>query len=437
MARKWDSDAELRRNASAFFSTARQAVEVFPTNNSDAGIRFMKGIIFSITNEVQSAENQLISRCISLAGARVGNEKEIAELAWERVWQSLAGASRTENIDKIVKAFLQDLSGYSQREFTFVAPNHVMRFEDKVDELQIGPVKAKWAKDFFQPFYNKFKEPKWKFAIGSKFNFSYSDDRIATIEMPPICWSVTVTAAMGNVEEEAAWLINVALSLLRLSYPEEQYMLFPHWNDIEDKPLSETTGRTGGVIVTEQGMSGGGISAPKIYVVDVKVHNVTEGKRFRDQASAIFFGKEKGSLSVRFSQGLGWLTRGRQTADRAERFLFFFTAIEALLASDDQSAPVVQTITRYASVLLTEEPNGRSKVAKRIKKLYEKRSALVHTGQRNVSWTEAKEVQVLAEAIYSRVLDECDLTAKFQVFHESLAEASYGSRWPEAGTGED
>ncbi len=429
MIKQWNSDPELKKNAVAFFANARQAVEIIPTNIPGAGIRFMKGIVFSITHEVQSTENQLVSRCITLLGARAGNEKEITELAWERVWQSLAGTSPTENIDDIVKTFVKDLSGHSQREFTFVAPNHAMRFENNVSELQIGPVKAIRTQNIVEPVYGKIENLKWKFELGSEFNFSYSEDGVV-IEMPPLCWSVTVTAARGHVEEEAAWLINMALTLLRLSYPEEQYMLFPYWNDIEDKPLARSTGRTGGIIVTEQGMSGGGISAPKIYVVDDKVQRITEEKRFQDQTNATFLTKTKGSLSLRFGQGLGWLTRGRQTADRAERLLFFFTAIEALLASDDKSAPVVQTVSRYASVLLTEEPAGRSKAARKIRKLYEKRSALVHTGQRNVSWTEVMEVQALAESIYSRVLKECDLNSSFLSFHESLAEASYGSRWP-------
>jgi hypothetical protein len=35
-------------------------------------------------------------------------------------------------------------------------------------------------------------------------------------------------------------------------------------------------------------------------------------------------------LAERVGQGLGWLTRGRQAEDRAERLLYFFTAIEAL-----------------------------------------------------------------------------------------------------------
>ena len=430
MRSKWDSDADLKENASSFFSVARQAVVLVPSHNPDTGFRLLKGLMFSITSDVRSAENLLVSRCITLLGAKAGNEKEITELAWERVWQSLAGTNRTENIDDIVKAFLTDLSDHSQREFTLVAPNYVVRFEGNVEELHVGPVKAMHTRNVLEPVYEKTEDPKWNFQIGSKFDFSYSDDGV-TIEMPTICWSVTVTAARGNVEEEAEWLINVALSLLRLSYPKEQYMLFPSWNDIEDKPLVETSHETGGIIITEQGISGGGIWAPKIYIVDSKVQKITEEKRFKKQARAIFSPRTKGSLSVRFAQGLGWLTRGRQTVDRAERFLFFFTAIEALLASDDKSAPVVQTVARYAAVLLTEKPDERSKVAKRIKKLYEKRSALVHTGQRDVSWTEVRDVQGLAELVYTKVLAECDLDERYATFQRSLEEASYGSRWLE------
>ena len=52
----------------------------------------------------------------------------------------------------------------------------------------------------------------------------------------------------------------------------------------------------------------------------------------------------------------GWMTRGRHAEDRAERFLFFYTAIETLVSTTDKSAPVIQTIARNAASIITDKP---------------------------------------------------------------------------------
>ena len=136
------------------------------------------------------------------------------------------------------------------------------------------------------------------------------------------------------------------------------------------------------------------------------------------------------SLAERFSQGLGWLTRGRQAKDRAERLLYFFTAIESLLSNDDKTAPVVQNIARQAAVILTNDAPVRAAVASDLKKLYALRSALVHTGSRAVLSTNANDAEILAELLFSRVLSEIDLKQSHAKFIEGLSKASYGQPWP-------
>ena len=431
-----NSDADLKEVARNFFSAALETTHDPLGIEDSAGFRLMKGVLFSITKEVEQAQNDLVSRCIKLLGPKAGNEKEITEVAWQRVWESVAGEMKTANVNDIVRHFISDLATSSRREFTFVAPNHVIYFDKGVRSMRIGPVEVVRSNQFFSNIKRKHSNRNLNLEVGSNLKVNSIQNGME-IELPPLCWSVTVTAASRNVEEEASWLINVALSLLRLSYPKKQYVFFPHSNDVEDSPISETRDGPGGIIVTDQTLSGGGHFAPKVYVVDADVLKVLEEDWFKEKAQAIFAtrraGKRKEPLSSRFGQGLGWLTRGRQAADRAERFLFFFTAIEALLASDDTTVPIVQTMSRHASVVLEDEPNVRYELAKRIRDLYAKRSALVHRGLRDVSWTEAKHVHQIAEAIYIRVLEQCDFKQDLRSFHLSLAAASYGSAWPKLG----
>jgi hypothetical protein len=171
-----------------------------------------------------------------------------------------------------------------------------------------------------------------------------------------------------------------------------------------------------------------GVSAA-LYEIDPDVQATANGQKFASNAELIFNPPKK-SLAERVSQGLGWLTRGRQAEDRAERFLYFFTAIEALLSYDDKTAPVVQTIARHSSVLLTNDNAHRAKVAADVKTLYKDRSSLVHAGNRSIFWSATNDAQVLAEKMFRVVLEKADLKMTHEKFCKELSDASYGVAWP-------
>ena len=92
---------------------------------------------------------------------------------------------------------------------------------------------------------------------------------------------------------------------------------------------------------------------------------------------------EEGERGGAPRRGLGGLMRGRQTVDRAERFLLLFHGYGGSLSSDDKAAPVVQTIARHAAVILQHDPRKPASCFGII--LYAARSALVHAGRRNVA----------------------------------------------------
>ena len=292
-----------------------------------------------------------------------------------------------------------------------------------------------------------------EFQVGSKFDFSISDNRML-IELPECCWVIpmdSVRAARRNAEENAIWLINIAICLLRLCHPNPRHSDFPKPGDIEEMSIEEPKkywfgGRREEKALVLAGVKESrnrsiftvGLSTPAkssvrrmfcTYAVDDAVVKVTEEQGFKDRARQIFR-PGKRSLAERFGHGLGWLTRGRQARDRAERFLFVFTAIEALLCSDDSTAPVVQTISRYAAVVLRDNPDARAKLAARLRKLYESRSALVHAGKRKVSQAQSIEVQAIAEELYRTVMERYPLDSRFDDFQQSLSRGSYGSSWP-------
>ena len=267
MNSKFTSDNELKQSADCFFSIARGATVRETHDIGVNGIRMLKGILFIVTPEVQQAQNRLVDRTIKLLGAKAGNEKEIADIAWDQVWESLAGQNQTSNANDIVMNYIRTLTQHARLSFNFVAPNYVVRFGGAVRNVRIGSVRAMFAEDLSRNISEQYTNSRWKLNVDEKFSFSFKENEVI-VTLPPVCWFVEVTAAKSNVEEEAIWQINVALSLLRLSYPRKQYPLFPYVGDIEELPMMMLPREQQSVILTDEGMSGGRMSAPHLYFVD-------------------------------------------------------------------------------------------------------------------------------------------------------------------------
>ena len=431
MNNHWKSDADLKGKAKNFFELARDSVvrdsaqllELFSRNS----FRMLGGLMFGLNEETLSSQNELITRCIKLLGAKIAHENEIENIAWDCVQKSLSGGEVSSDIQIIISRFIEALNAHVQQHYQYVSPNYSIRFIDTVKKLHIGPVEALLASELL-PEISRI-HTKFLWSIGSKFKMQISAPGGVSFEFPPVMWRVSLQAAQGHIEEEAIWLINIAVSLLRLSYPSNHnYRLFPNNGEKESNPIYFSLIDKQGISFSEAGISYGGTSIGKLYEIDNDVIKVTESPAFQDKTKAIFCAS-KGSLGERFGQGLGWLSRGRQSSDRAEKFLFFFTAIEALLSSDDKTAPVVQTISRYVAVILQDDVKLRYQLANWIKTLYATRSALVHAGKRDISNSDVNVIQHVAENTYWVVMDRIKLATSFNEFHSSLSEASYGLHW--------
>jgi hypothetical protein len=246
--------------------------------------------------------------------------------------------------------------------------------------------------------------------------------------MEPTCWVVEVDAISEHVETEGKWLIDVAVSFLRLLHVQWDGH-FPTVGKIEPHPAKAGIYHREGAMFAGPKAQAGGTWVPAWYEIDSAVAATSTEATFVADAALVFSPPSK-SLAERISQGLGWPTRGRQAEDRAERLLYFFTAIEALLSNDDKTAPITQTIARHASVMLTNDNQKREQIAARIKALYTVRSALVHSGNRSVSGSAADETQGLAEVLFHIALTKSDLHSSHATFNNGLASASYGTAWP-------
>jgi hypothetical protein len=320
---------------------------------------------------------------------------------------------------------IQSFAEEGNSSFEVILPNYLIDFRDGARSITIGRVRAALSDDVSAELGRRGINVEIK--QGPQLSQSFRD-RNLVLTFPRQCWVVNVAAARDNAQEEAKWLLDVAVSLLRMSYKVIGPM-FPMAGDIEPHPSQTWQFKEGSVTIGKKITRAGKFSNPKSYDVDKQVQSSVSESSFVDRAKLVF-DPPKGSLAERISQGLGWLTRGRQSDDRAERLLYNFTAIEALLSRDDKNAPIVQTIARNAATILTEDVAARANTARKIRKLYELRSSIVHTGNRPVPWTQTNLAQNLAEDLFWRVLPNADLSSKHDDFIEQLSFASYGSPWP-------
>ena len=287
---------------------------------------------------------------------------------------------------KIADEFVASLVERAESVYTYVCANQLFRFCSNTHRLEIGPVEMVAVTNPTQDIFDGKVNSSWALSVGREYAFSANGG--IEIQIPSTCWKVTAHAAQTNVKEEAEWLIDVAIGFLRISQFDLLYSasngFFPDIGKVEPIPTRIPESETQYLLITESGISTSGMWVPPTYLIDAAVIAATQDPDFKAKAQAIFHPLQR-SLAERFSQGLGWLTRGRQSEDRAERFLFFFTAIESLLSSDDKSAPIVQNIARMAAVIICDDVADRAKKAAEIKSLYGTRLALVHAGKRNVS----------------------------------------------------
>lgn len=241
-------------------------------------------------------------------------------------------------------------------------------------------------------------------------------------------WDISVQGTVKNVAEEGSWLADIALSLLRALVGKDLGHLQPTLGDVEAAPFTPHQMADPSRILSD-GLIHAEFNRSRHYLINDAAAETIAGQNFQAIASQLFW-PSAGSLAERVGQGLGWLTRGRRASERSTRLLYAFTALEALLSDQDKTAPVVQTIARNAATILTNDNAERAEAARQLKILYGARSALVHAGKRNVSHADANAVQLIAEELFTRVPDKCDLGRNYDSFNQELAKCSYGLSWP-------
>jgi Apea-like HEPN len=428
---KFLSNAELRTGAQRLLTAYKAAWKPVLTADETTAIladgvgRVIlsdppKGIRY--TSELQSEVARFVLGAVEALGPKSGHQQTVHALT---MTAAQAFAEGDNDGEAAVKVLLETLYDHNNEQFEYFDSNHLIRFEEGVREIRLGTVRAVATEDFLGELAARHPdEPVMSYEIGPVFKYE-----VAKFIFPPISWVVDIGAAFEHAQEEAKWLIDIMISFLRLHYRGHAPGLFPHTGDVEPHPIRPAFFPTSGIMFTAGAPRTGEWRTPPHYAVGTAIADIVKSEKFQ-AAAALLCEPPSRSLAERVSRGLGWLSRGRQSKDRSERLLHFFTAIESLLSQDDASISVADTIARHAGVLMSTEPLIRAGLARNIKDLYGKRSSLVHRGDRATLEHTVNTVQGLAELMFRRVLENADLSTTYKDFVDQLRLASFGLPWP-------
>lgn len=375
------------------------------------------GVFFEATDDFSLSLRDVVASVVKSEGPNKVNAKQVQQIAFDIA----IGASPNK-----VKDFQTAIKNEVAKPYERIEPCFAVVLNE-VSRLKIGHITVEDATEVASQLNPR--DSRWRIEPGVEPSSEFKDNTFV-IGMPRAVWRVQVACFKGNVREEAAWAIDVALSLLRLSIPQSRRPgNFPRIGSIEAAPTVSPHRNDYGISLHSTTASFGGSGLDGWYEISPKTFSKKKLAALDAIASSIMQ-PSKGSVAERVANGLGWLTRGRRASDQAVRFLNFFTAIESLLTRNDKNAPVTDTICRSVACILAAKIRDRAKIAKDMSDLYSTRSVLVHAGERRVSEAESTRLQICAELVFKRVLDIVPLTKPLDVFHAELKTASYGSAWP-------
>jgi hypothetical protein len=331
------------------------------------------------------------------------------------------------NEKTFVDQLFQFVSDRSSLKYNFIGPCNMFEFTESATELVSRHVSVRPATALTHALERG--GDRWRVVAGDGFATKVVGQELV-FEIGGLCWDIKTRCAKAHTAVEARWMAEIFVSMIRLGLTPSDYCHRARLGETEPEPTAGPYAEHRWYSYNETSFLGGGIRRPPRYKVTARFAADFHAEAFQKKLEAIF-DASKGSVAARVADGLGWLSRGRQSSDMSERLLYSFTAMEALFAPDGSTDPVSDTIARLSAVVLTTTLKAREPVHRTIKELYALRSKLVHRGTRGTNLIDANSVQNIAETAYWVVLGNVDLQRKYEDFREELRVASFGSLWPD------
>ena len=378
------------------------------------------GVLYRPSKEYYQAQLICISEIQKLLGIDKVSEIEIRDTLLDIV------TSDFSDFNDSYKTLCARLEHLKQTEARYFAPNFIINLCQGVESLTIGKVKCILTSDlggenFVIPTQVKISE---SFEHTNTFVVG-ADNYTLTIGLSKQCFIIQTPATAKNVESIAAWYVDIAASLVRYLCYITEYAngLFPKQGEREHPPFIEIKPGAVGFAIDHEGFYCRGSGVIPSYRITTKIVESYIANNFSVLCDSIFE-PTKNSIGERMQRALAWMSRARQAISYQERFLFFFTALEALLTPPDRDDPIADTIARHVSTILAL-PENRLEIYTKMKALYGIRSSLVHSGKRCVAESDCNLLQHLTEMTCFDLLEK-NLNETISDFQHRLKSAGFG-----------
>ena len=269
-------DPDLQSYAVNFLKAFKDAAAVsekdLPRIISTGRVMIFQGGAVEFTEQVTNNLNLLALRAAILLGSKAGNEKALRQIALKVAQDFLV--KNNAAAEAAAKVLIEKLFEQGNAKFDFLVPNHLIRLEEGVRSIWVGRVRAMLTDDFDAELAET-SDSKVRIVTDQGFSIEFAAP-VLTIRMYPVCWVVSVNSAKENVEEEAKWLIDIAVGFLRLHYNVQcRAPRFPQLGAIEPHPLRPKEAQKVGAIISDAEVFAGGSSLPPVYEVGKAIETIT------------------------------------------------------------------------------------------------------------------------------------------------------------------
>lgn len=316
-------------------------------------------------------------------------------------------------------SFVDKIKGYNYKNHNLAIDNYIISLHD-INTFSVGSINIELKRNVLKEIRNI------KTSIASKKSAQYRKNLTRALNSTNFfenkkrhsAFKITLNGIFADADAAAQKLVNAFITLYRiyriyiLNVKQEDFLQGAGIS--ESKPFLFTFSSTSrGLIYTNTNLTLGGFSMPQVYAITpniVKAINKTDFMEIGNQL--LDYSKLKTNiLAFNVFTALDWMARARQSEIFAEKYLFNFTAIEALL-SDKRKLPslgLTNNIAGYTAELLTSiismkdcktgSLENTNKIYMFMKDLYETRSKIVHNGLTKVNFNEAAISQTFAELV--------------------------------------
>lgn len=414
----------FRKSISAFLTHAvnctktKKSPEGMTTAVPLSGVFFINGVMFYYDEQLRALEDQAINTIIKKYGKSVVSDIEISNLL--KRFAALQAKTSTDQTSETV-AHLHELV---TTERTIIYPNHAVFLDEEIPSFSLGPVTYLQTEKIHSVYPDV-----------DPTQVMVSEDYVSEIseplKLPYQACAVKVICSGVRAHSLAQWYADIALSLLRLFLfkTEKTHHYFPFMGSTDPISFRQMEPFIPFIVVQPQQSAiyrteATGSSNYQISKETAALLQTTqfESGDFESICNAIFFPKAN-SVAERINKALGWMTKARRSLDLPNRYLFFFTALEALL-TQGKDEPVLEHMARNVATIIGKI-DTRLYIYTKVKELYSIRSRLIHAGNIEVSESECNKLQQYVELTCIILIDTC-LTTNIEDFQNQLKECSFG-----------